>query len=190
MVKLFLFFFSFGFIGTAQFNTVYNSNDAVTLQTIEKEVAIENATEEHGQQVNRMYSFVLPLDTIRINSYFGMRLHPIYGELKRHNGIDLWSENSNVYSVTSCIVKDVGYSNSFGSYIRLVSGDMEFVYAHLSHVYVTKGNFIKSGALIGRTGNTGASTKDHLHFEVLFKNKHLDPLAFIRDLLQIHELNP
>lgn len=175
---------------TAQFNTVYTSNKAVRLQTIEKTPAMVKNTEDLTQPVDRMYSFVLPLDTLRINSYFGMRLHPIYGKLKQHNGIDLRSKESNVYSVTSSFVKDVGYSNSYGSYIRLMAGDMEFLYAHLSHVYVTKGSFIKSGALIGRTGNTGSSTKDHLHFEVLFKGKHLDPMAFIRDLLQIHELNP
>lgn len=177
-------------MATAQFNTVYTSKEAVRLQTIEKEQVILKNTEDLIQPVIRMYSFVLPLDTISINSYFGMRLHPIYGKLKQHNGIDLFSKQSNVYSVTTSFVKDVGYSKSYGSYIRLKAGDMEFVYAHLSHVYVAKGSFIKSGALIGRTGNTGSSTKDHLHFEVLFKGKHLDPMAFIRDLLQIHELNP
>ncbi|MEO0573669.1 MAG: M23 family metallopeptidase, partial [Bacteroidota bacterium] len=187
---LFFFFFFISFITTAQFNTVYTSTEVVRLQTIEKTLVGSNTYEDLTEPVIRMYSFVLPLDTIRINSHFGMRLHPIYGKLKQHNGIDLYSKQSKVYSVTSSFVKDVGYSNSYGSYIRLVAGDMEFVYAHLSHVYVTKGSFIKSGALIGRTGNTGSSTKDHLHFEVLFKGKHLNPMAFIRDLLQIHELNP
>ena len=52
-------------------------------------------------------------------------------------------------------------------------------YAHLSKLYVRRGQRIKRGETLGAVGNTGRSTGPHLHYEVIFRKQHRDPLNYI-----------
>lgn len=103
----------------------------------------------------------------RISSPFGMRVHPIEGTHKHHNGIDIAAPTgTKVYAASSGLVDRADFSNSYGNVIYLQHPDGRSTrYAHLSRMFVTEGQEVKEGDVIGLVGNTGRSTGPHLHFE-------------------------
>ena len=62
-------------------------------------------------------------------------------------------------------------------------------YAHLHSINVTQGQKLKRGQQIGQVGNTGKSTGPHLHYEILFKNKAVDPMSFMDLSMKPEEYN-
>lgn len=89
-----------------------------------------------------------------------------------------------IYSCKSGRVVEVKYSNKgFGNYIKIRDKDGNIaIYAHLSHINVTKGMYVDMNDEIGIMGNTGNSTGTHLHFEVRDKNgKLINPLKYMQN---------
>lgn len=70
-----------------------------------------------------------------------------------------------------------GYGPSV--YIRSLDGKYEALYAHLDSIYVEKGQKVKAGELIGRSGDKGFSTGPHLHYGLKLYNEYVDPLKYI-----------
>ena len=188
MIHLYRLILFIGPICCAQFNTVKPQKHIALIQkfTVEK---VEVDTSRGVVSNENMMAFSFPLDTIRINSGFGNRLHPITGVNKKHLGIDLRSSNSYVHSVLLGRVKTVDYQKGYGFHIRIEKDGLEFLYAHLSEIYISEGDIVDNGEIIGKTGSTGLSTGDHLHFEVQMNKAHLDPIKFIKNLLQMSESN-
>ena len=72
---------------------------------------------------------------------------------------------------------------SFGNYIEIDHGNgYATIYAHLSSLNVIKGEKVYRGQKIGEVGNTGRSTAPHLHYEVKYQNKAIDPSQFYFDI--------
>ena len=125
--------------------------------------------------------FSLPLRKIRITSPYGMRRHPIYRDLRFHNGIDLTANYEPVYAMLDGIVTKVGSNPSAGKYVTLQhSPDLEIIYMHLSRIHVTKGDRILSGELVARSGNTGCSCSPHLHIKATYRHRSLNPIHILR----------
>ena len=125
--------------------------------------------------------FSLPLRKIRITSPYGMRRHPIYRDLRFHNGIDLTANYEPVYAMLDGIVTKVGSNPSAGKYVTLQhSPDLEITYMHLSRIHVTKGDRILSGELVARSGNTGCSCSPHLHIKATYRHRSLNPIHILR----------
>ena len=123
----------------------------------------------------------------RFNTIFGMRKHPIHGDWRNHNGLDLTGDmGTPVYATGDGIVTEARYNGGYGNVIFLSHGyGFESRYAHLSKFKVTEGQRVKRGEVIGYVGNTGLSTNPHLHYEVLYNNKWINPTYFMyRDLSQ------
>ncbi|MEO9966371.1 MAG: M23 family metallopeptidase [Reichenbachiella sp.] len=122
---------------------------------------------------------ISPLDHYkRITSNFGERYNPLKKAQDFHNGIDFSAEvGTPVQSTASGTIKSV--TNSFGGYglhLEIEHGDGFITkYAHLSEVKVKEGEMVVLGQIIGLSGNTGASTAPHLHYEVVKDGEHLDP---------------
>ncbi len=118
-------------------------------------------------------------DSIRVSSEFGMRKHPIRGHLASHKGIDLAaSEGTPVYAVGDGLVVTKDWKHGYGNIVRLRHDrGVETVYAHLSRFASTlrKDDRVRRGEMIGHVGSTGKSTASHLHYEVLFEGRHVDP---------------
>ena len=117
-------------------------------------------------------------DKYHLSSVFGLRLHPIYNSYKMHTGVDLVMDSGTpIYATGDGVVEKVkfeffGYGNSvvinhgFGYKTR---------YAHLKSIGVVEGMKVKRGECIGESGNSGRSSGPHLHYEVLYKDKHVNP---------------
>ncbi len=123
-------------------------------------------------------------DLIQLHLVFGMRLHPILGIVRPHNGLDFTAPHgSPVYATGDGIVDYTGYS-TYGNVIYLNhSHHFETRYAHLSKYIVVPGQKVKRGEIIGYVGNTGVSAGPHLHYEVLYKGDKINPIGFFqRDL--------
>lgn len=100
----------------------------------------------------------------------------------RHPGIDLATpKGTPVTAADSGYVETVGWDTTGYGNMILVNHGNGFVtrYAHLSEWYVTPGQSVKKGAMIGRVGSTGHSTGPHLHFEVIKNGLHQNPLFFV-----------
>lgn len=117
---------------------------------------------------------------------FGTRRHPISGRMHTHTGIDLGGNvGAPVYATGDGTVSFNNFGAAgYGKQIVLEHGfGYRTRYAHLSKVSVIPGQKIKRGELIGSLGNTGRSTGPHLHYEVIYMGRPVDPLNyFSRDM--------
>jgi murein DD-endopeptidase MepM/ murein hydrolase activator NlpD len=119
-----------------------------------------------------------------LTSGFGPRRHPITGERHFHEGIDLEvPEGTEVYAARSGRVLFAGQRGGYGlSVVLQHDHGYRTIYAHLSEIFVYRGQFIEGGQRLALSGNTGNSTGPHLHFEILHDGKPLDPLALLPPL--------
>ncbi len=122
-----------------------------------------------------------PLDGAKLSSSFGMRKHPISGFNKMHKGIDFAAPiGTPVYAGGNGIVEYVGRNGGYGKYIRIRhNNEYKTAYAHLNSYKkgISKGVRVNQGEVIGYVGNTGRSTGPHLHYEIIYQNKQINPLT-------------
>jgi len=120
-----------------------------------------------------------------ISSHFGNRVHPIYGTVRFHAGIDLaYGCGNPVYAAHEGTVSYSGWLGTGGNFIRLNHGDgITTGYMHLQSgsLYVKFGERVQTGQLIARVGTTGASTGCHLHYETRRDMVAVDPYYFMAD---------
>jgi murein DD-endopeptidase MepM/ murein hydrolase activator NlpD len=120
----------------------------------------------------------MPVDHAWLSSAYGMRINPITGNWKFHEGIDLAApEGTPVYAckegkAVRCMKGDPTYGNCI---ILQHSNGMISIYAHLSKILITVGDIIESGEKIGLVGKTGEATGPHLHFEIRINGISTDP---------------
>ena len=125
-----------------------------------------------------------PVEYHGITSRFGYRIHPITGKRELHKGSDMKAKrNTPVYATADAIVEWAAYHkrSGFGKLIILahVYGFRTY-FGHLNKIVVKSGQFVKKGDLIGYTGNSGISNGPHLHYEVRFIQRPLNPFWFIK----------
>ncbi|WP_394970517.1 peptidoglycan DD-metalloendopeptidase family protein [uncultured Croceitalea sp.] len=101
--------------------------------------------------------------------------------VKFHNGIDLVGRaGKNVMASADGIVKKATENEENGNYVVIEHSEgYSTKYMHLRDRNVTPGEKVSSGKTIGHVGNTGKSTGPHLHFEILKKDKPVNPASFI-----------
>ncbi|MGX3010372.1 M23 family metallopeptidase [Helicobacter sp. 23-1044] len=119
----------------------------------------------------------------RISSPYGYRIHPLSNTREIHTGTDLAADKDTPVYATADGVVDFAQSGWNGGYGTLVKIDHSFgfrtYYAHLNGIAVKKGEFVRKGQLIAYVGNTGASSGNHLHYEVRFLGAHINPKNFL-----------
>ncbi|MEH0158698.1 M23 family metallopeptidase [Limibacter armeniacum] len=117
----------------------------------------------------------------RLASGFGMRFHPILKVRKLHTGIDFSADKGTpIYATGNGKVTMAKKSNSgYGWQIEIDHGfGYATKYAHMSKFHVKNGEKVVRGQLIGEVGNTGRSTAPHLHYEVVYKGKKVNPIKY------------
>ncbi len=142
-----------------------------------------NLTNDQQQGILNQIPNGWPITNKGVTGKFGWREHPILKRKEFHPGIDLAASiGTPIYAPASGVVEFSGYSNNGYGYnvILLHNFGFKSVFAHMMRKDVVKaGDFVNKGDLIGYTGNTGLSTGPHLHYEVRFINKTLEPLYFL-----------
>lgn len=129
---------------------------------------------------------VSPYDYHRISSPFGYRIHPITGKYQKHDGLDFAARiGKPIYATGSGIVVRSGNNRSgYGNLVTLKHG-FGYVtnYAHLDEIFVNVGDTVVRGQQIGTVGNTGSSTGPHLHYEVVYNRRKINPSDYyVNDL--------
>ncbi len=123
-----------------------------------------------------------PLTNYTVVSPFGMRLHPILGIYRMHNGVDLSSPmDTPIYATRSGVVSVADHEDDgAGNYIQINHGDgYRSVYMHMTRYIVSLGESVQAGQLIGYVGSTGLSDGPHLHFGISYNGKYINPMEFI-----------
>ena len=132
-----------------------------------------------------------PLKNIKITGNFGYRIHPVTRKKQFHRGLDLKAKyNRKIYSTADGVIKYVQSRNigKSGRLIRIAHNfGFETIYAHLNKTKVKIGDIVKKGQYIGLTGNSGRSTGPHLHYEVSYAGKALNPRDYINWNLENYE---
>ena len=128
----------------------------------------------------------LPEDTknFRWSGGFGYRKDPVYGDIRMHEGIDFTgAPNSPVYATGDGRVEAIKYEyNGYGRYIILDHGfGYKTRYAHLNQALVYEGQVVKRGERIGLLGSTGKSTGYHLHYEVIYMGRPVNPYNYFNN---------
>ena len=134
-----------------------------------------------------LYSFViaaLPLRQLSLTSPYGYRIHPVTGKYSFHSGIDLRAHSDTVFAVLPGIVEAEGFDPLLGIFVRLRHDDIQTIYGHLSQLFVFKGDTVTAKTELGITGLTGRVTGEHLHFEVKYRGRSTDPLAFLQAIIK------
>ena len=126
--------------------------------------------------------WITPVPYYKLTSPFGMRLHPILGIYRMHNGVDLaCAEGTPIYASRGGLVEVAGYQpDGAGNYIQLNHGDgFRSIYMHMTHYIVKQGQYVAPGQIIGYVGNTGLSKGAHLHFGISYQGTYVNPMKYI-----------
>ena len=117
-----------------------------------------------------------------VSSPFGWREHPVDGEEKFHNGVDLAVNNgTQVLSFADGVVDYIGDSPIYGLYLQIKhDGGVTTFYAHCSKLCVQQGESVSAGQKVAESGDTGNATGPHLHFEIKKDGVRLNPLYYIQ----------
>lgn len=117
-----------------------------------------------------------------ITSLYGRRVDPINGKVAFHSGIDISKKiGAEIITTADGKVLEKGYAKGNGNYVVIGHGqDFKTRYFHMQKSLVEKGDQVKRGQVIGFVGNTGRSTGPHLHYEIIYNQKSVNPLKFVR----------
>ncbi|MBF4550405.1 hypothetical protein C5E07_01810 [Pseudoclavibacter sp. RFBJ3] len=127
-----------------------------------------------------------PISSGVVTDEYGMRLHPIFGTYRMHNGLDLGVNGGTcgapLYAVHSGTITYAGYNGGFGNHVVLDFGNgTEVSYSHIMdggiNVYV--GQTVNAGDVLAYAGTTGSSTGCHLHFELKYWGTLMDPKPWL-----------
>ena len=116
-----------------------------------------------------------------ITSPFGMRVHPVTGVLKLHDGADIGAAcGTAIHLPWAGTVISAGYDGGYGYRVVVEHSGIRTGYAHMPGIEVTAGRVLEAGAVVGHVGSTGYSTGCHLHWRAGRDGQVIDPLTLVR----------
>lgn len=154
----------------------------VSREILKEEVVMEAVPKvvERGTKIPPTY--IKPLYGGLITSTFGYRPRPnVAGATSNHQAVD-WATPTGtpIYASSGGTVSRAGWIGSYGYAIYIDHEDgKQTRYAHLSKILVTPGQKVRQGERIALSGNTGASTGPHVHFEMRVRGVAVDPLKYV-----------
>ncbi|NRA61568.1 MAG: M23 family metallopeptidase [Psychrobium sp.] len=116
-----------------------------------------------------------------MSSLYGMRNDPFNGSLAMHKGVDFaGKEGGDVLATGAGVVSWAGKRYGYGMLIEIDHGaGLKTRYGHAKNIFVSVGDVVAKGEVIGAIGNSGRSTGPHVHYEVLNKDQQVNPRKYI-----------
>lgn len=116
-----------------------------------------------------------------LNSVYGYRDHPVDGEYKFHNGVDIGGQmGAPIGAFAAGTVEYIGENDDHGLYLQIDHGNgVKSFYAHCSKLCVSQGQTVATGETVALVGSTGVSTGPHLHLEIKCNGVHVDPAYYV-----------
>lgn len=123
-----------------------------------------------------------PLTSYRVTSPYGKRRDPINKKWAAHYGLDMGAPfKSSVYVAAPGVVKAAGWKGKYGKFVEVDHGaGVVTRFGHLHKILVKRGQKLNFRDKIGLLGSTGRSTGAHLHYEVVYRGKNMNPLKFFK----------
>ena len=123
---------------------------------------------------------VLNKDLRRLASGFGYRIDPVYRTRRFHSGMDFSANvGTDIFATGAGVVSYAGWKQGYGNTVVIDHGyGYETLYAHMHKIGVRVNQKVTRADVIGAVGNTGKSTGPHLHYEVIYRGQHVDPLNY------------
>ena len=166
--------------GTIYFSEIILNDEAYELYRFESESDgfVEYFSSEGKSATKALMK--TPINGARLSSGFGMRKHPILGYNKKHQGVDFAAPaGTPIMAAGTGYIEFIGNNGGAGKYIRIKHlNGYKTSYSHLSKYAsgIKKNIKVRQGQIIGFVGNTGLSTGPHLHYEVIFNGKRINPM--------------
>lgn len=153
------------------------ATDSIFEEKAIEELATEevNMTKSDADVVKQNYSIIKPVDGV-ITSAFGTRVdsNPIVSSY--HTGLDIAAnKGTNISASHDGEVTFAGTNGGYGECIMIKDGDLVTLYGHCSKINVKVGDKVKQGEKIGEVGMTGNATGPHVHFEIRYQDRFVNP---------------
>lgn len=142
---------------------------------------IQELIDKQSQYTGGVFMWPVPSSQY-ITSYYGYRIHPVYGGGSYHSGLDIGaSYGSAIVAAAGGKVISSGYNYyGYGNMVIIDhGGGITSLYGHASSLLVSVGETVSAGQTIALIGSTGLSTGPHLHFEVREGDSRVDPLNYL-----------
>lgn len=158
----------------AKYNQLKAQSDAIARTLKSRQSGQAPAPSGHGVLSS-------PIPGAPITDVFGPRVHPIFGDVRMHTGIDFGAaEGTPIHAAADGVVVSAGPQGGYGNATIIDHGNsLATLYAHQSRMIVSAGQSVKRGQVIGYVGHTGYATGPHLHFEVRNNGTPVDPMPYL-----------
>ena len=137
----------------------------------------ENLTQEEKDinAIKQTASFIKPIEGT-ITSPFGNRNPTTATVPTNHTGTDIAANlGTKIKSATEGEVVLSSEEGDYGKHLKIQIGEVSIIYAHCNALYVNQGDKVVQGQEIAEVGSTGNSTGPHLHFEIRYQERTVDP---------------
>lgn len=154
-----------------------NSNE-VNTEEIEPKQELSQ-TEQDIINVKNTTTFIKPVEGV-ISSKFGNRETATGNVPKNHTGTDIAANlGTKIKSATNGEVVLASEEGDYGKHLKIQIGEVSIIYAHCNNLYVKQGDMVVQGQEIAEVGSTGNSTGPHLHFEIRYQERKIDPESIL-----------
>ncbi len=151
---------------------------------LKERVSITKLNSENMATILQFIPNGSPIEYKGITSKFGYRIHPTLNRKEFHRGSDMKARmNTPVYATADGIVEYSGHhkKSGYGNLVILQHNyGFKTYFGHLNKIVIKSGKYVKKGDLIAYTGTSGMSNGPHLHYEVRFISRALNPYWFIK----------
>ena len=163
-------------IGGAEENSDSQEIDVSEPQVEKQELS---QVEQDIKNIKNTTTFVKPVEGV-ISSKFGQRDTATGSVPKNHTGTDIAANlGTKIVSATDGEVVLSSEEGDYGKHLKIQIGEVSIIYAHCNNLYVKQGDMVKQGQEIAEVGSTGNSTGPHLHFEIRYQERKIDPQSIL-----------
>jgi len=152
--------------------------------SLQERVSVTKLNSEHMATLMQFIPNGSPIEYHGITSSFGYRIHPTLKSKELHRGLDMKAKmKTPVYATADGIVEWAGYHkrSGFGNLVILQHNyGFRTYFGHLNKIVIKSGKFVRKGDLIAYTGNSGMSSGPHLHYEIRFIQRAVNPFEFVK----------